>query len=67
MLCNLQSILKLAEKGCGWTSPNPMVGAVIVKDGKVIGQGWHEKYGQPHAERNALAQIPDLLSCVFNH
>lgn len=47
--------LQLAEKGCGWTSPNPMVGAVIVKNGKIIGQGWHEKYGQLHAERNALA------------
>lgn len=47
--------LRLAEKGCGWTSPNPMVGAVIVKDGQIIGQGWHEKYGEPHAERNALA------------
>ncbi|MBR5318956.1 MAG: bifunctional diaminohydroxyphosphoribosylaminopyrimidine deaminase/5-amino-6-(5-phosphoribosylamino)uracil reductase RibD [Peptococcaceae bacterium] len=47
--------LQLAEKGCGWTAPNPMVGAVIVKDGQIIGQGWHEKYGQPHAERNALA------------
>lgn len=47
--------LQLAEKGCGWTAPNPMVGAVIVKDGRIIGQGWHEKYGQPHAERNALA------------
>ncbi len=47
--------LQLAEKGCGYTSPNPMVGAVIVKDGQIIGQGWHEKYGQLHAERNALA------------
>lgn len=47
--------LQLAERGCGWTSPNPMVGAVIVKDGQIIGQGWHEKCGQPHAERNALA------------
>ena len=47
--------LELAKKGCGWTSPNPMVGAVIVKDGQIIGQGWHERYGQPHAERNALA------------
>lgn len=46
--------LELAEKGCGFTSPNPMVGAVIVKNGKIIGQGWHERYGQPHAERNAL-------------
>lgn len=47
--------LKLAEKGCGLTAPNPMVGAVIVKDGKIIGQGWHQRYGQPHAERNALS------------
>ena len=47
--------LQLAQRGCGWTAPNPMVGAVIVKDGAVIGQGWHERYGEPHAERNALA------------
>ena len=46
--------LRLAEKGCGWTAPNPMVGAVIVKDGEIIGQGWHERYGELHAERNAL-------------
>lgn len=54
--------LQLAEKGAGWTSPNPMVGAVIVKDGHIIGQGYHEKYGGLHAERNALAsctQSPD--------
>lgn len=49
--------LKLARKGCGFVSPNPMVGAVIVKDDEIIGQGYHEKYGQLHAERNAL------LSC----
>lgn len=47
--------LELAQKGCGLVSPNPMVGAVIVKDDRIIGQGWHERYGQPHAERNALA------------
>ena len=47
--------LQLAKKGCGFTSPNPMVGAVIVKEGRIIGQGWHEKYGEAHAERNALA------------
>lgn len=56
----MQLALQLAQKGCGWVAPNPMVGAVIVKDGKIIGQGWHEKYGQPHAERNALA------SCEFS-
>ena len=47
--------LELAERGLGWTSPNPMVGALIVKDGQIIGQGWHKRCGQPHAERNALA------------
>lgn len=47
--------LELAKRGVGWASPNPMVGAVIVKEGRIIGQGWHEKCGQPHAERNALA------------
>lgn len=51
--------LQLAEKGCGWTAPNPMVGAVIVKDGRIIGQGWHEKYGGLHAERNALASCTE--------
>lgn len=51
----MQMALNLAKKGCGFVNPNPMVGAVIVKDGNVIGQGYHEKYGQLHAERNALA------------
>lgn len=46
--------LELAERGMGWTSPNPMVGAVLVKDGRIIGQGWHAKYGGLHAERSAL-------------
>ena len=47
--------LELARLGEGWTSPNPMVGAVIVKDGQIIGRGWHRKYGSLHAEREALA------------
>lgn len=47
--------LELAKKGCGWTSPNPMVGAVIVKDGRIIGQGYHHRCGDLHAERDALA------------
>ncbi|MBU0993579.1 MAG: bifunctional diaminohydroxyphosphoribosylaminopyrimidine deaminase/5-amino-6-(5-phosphoribosylamino)uracil reductase RibD [Proteobacteria bacterium] len=46
--------LALAENGCGFTSPNPMVGCVVVKDGLVVGKGWHEKAGQPHAEVNAI-------------
>ena len=51
--------LQLAKKGCGWTSPNPMVGAVVVKEGRIIGQGWHQQYGQAHAERNALASCTE--------
>lgn len=50
----MELALRLAEKGEGWTAPNPMVGAVIVKDGRIIGQGWHACYGELHAERNAL-------------
>lgn len=46
--------LKLAELGKGRVSPNPLVGAVIVKDNKIIGQGYHEIYGGPHAEVNAI-------------
>ena len=46
--------IELARRGEGWTSPNPMVGAVIVKDGRIIGEGWHHKYGDLHAERDAL-------------
>ena len=51
--------LKLAEKGCGKVSPNPMVGAVIVKEGRIIGQGSHLCFGGPHAERNALASLTE--------
>lgn len=47
-------VLRLAKKGMGWTNPNPMVGAVLVKDGKVIGKGYHERVGFPHAEIEAL-------------
>ena len=46
--------LKLARRGLGWTSPNPMVGAVLVKDGRIIGQGYHRRFGGDHAEINAL-------------
>lgn len=47
--------LEEAQKGAGWVNPNPMVGAVIVKEGRVIAKGRHERYGGLHAERNALA------------
>jgi diaminohydroxyphosphoribosylaminopyrimidine deaminase / 5-amino-6-(5-phosphoribosylamino)uracil reductase len=52
----MQQALGLAVKGRGRTSPNPMVGAVIVKDGSIIGQGYHQKAGTPHAEVHALQE-----------
>jgi diaminohydroxyphosphoribosylaminopyrimidine deaminase/5-amino-6-(5-phosphoribosylamino)uracil reductase len=50
----MQMALDLAKKGEGFTSPNPMVGAVIVKDGKVVGKGYHKAAGEAHAEVNAI-------------
>ena len=50
----MQLALRLARRGYGQTSPNPMVGAVLVKRGKIIGQGWHHRAGLPHAEIEAL-------------
>jgi len=50
----MQLALKLARKGKGHVSPNPLVGAVIVKNGRIIGQGYHQRYGGNHAEVNAI-------------
>ena len=50
----LARALELAERGRGTTHPNPVVGAVVVKEGEVVGEGWHERKGGPHAEVNAL-------------
>ena len=50
----MKQALALAEKGHGWVNPNPMVGAVLVKDGRIIGEGYHTRYGQLHAEREAF-------------
>lgn len=50
----MQRALELAERGRGSTSPNPVVGAVLVRDGRILGEGFHERYGGPHAEVNAL-------------
>ena len=52
--------LELAANGMGHTRPNPMVGAVLVKDGEIIGEGWHEFYGGPHAE-SMLLPIAGLI------
>ena len=51
--------IELAKHGIGWTSPNPVVGAVIVKDGRIIGEGYHRRCGEPHAERNAIASLKE--------
>lgn len=51
--------IELAELGRGWVNPNPAVGAVIVKEGRVIGEGWHERYKGLHAERNAFASLTE--------
>ncbi len=53
----MERAIELAKQGEGWTSPNPMVGAVIVKDGRIIGEGYHERCGELHAERNAIASL----------
>lgn len=50
----MKRAIELSKKGYGHVNPNPIVGSVIVKDGKIIGEGYHEKYGENHAERNAI-------------
>ena len=55
----LERALELAERGRGTTRPNPVVGAVVVREGQIVGEGWHEHYGGPHAEINALAAAGD--------
>ncbi len=52
----MEQAINLARKGEGYTSPNPMVGALVVKEGKIIGQGYHQQYGGPHAEVHALQE-----------
>jgi diaminohydroxyphosphoribosylaminopyrimidine deaminase/5-amino-6-(5-phosphoribosylamino)uracil reductase len=55
----LERALELAERGRGTTQPNPVVGAVLVRDGEIVGEGWHERKGEAHAEVNALAAASD--------
>ena len=52
----MKTALELAVKAQGHTSPNPLVGCVLVKSGRVIGEGYHKKAGLPHAEIEALKQ-----------
>jgi diaminohydroxyphosphoribosylaminopyrimidine deaminase/5-amino-6-(5-phosphoribosylamino)uracil reductase len=51
----MRRALELAERGRGYVEPNPLVGAVVVRDGVLVGEGWHQRYGGPHAEIHALA------------
>ncbi|MBE5890900.1 MAG: bifunctional diaminohydroxyphosphoribosylaminopyrimidine deaminase/5-amino-6-(5-phosphoribosylamino)uracil reductase RibD [Lachnospiraceae bacterium] len=55
----MRRAIELAKKGGGWVHPNPYVGAVIVKDGRIIGEGYHKRCGDLHAERNAFANLTE--------
>jgi diaminohydroxyphosphoribosylaminopyrimidine deaminase/5-amino-6-(5-phosphoribosylamino)uracil reductase len=57
----MQRALQLARLGAGSVSPNPMVGCVIVHEGMIIGEGYHQKYGEAHAEVNAVNSVEDKL------
>ena len=63
----MQRAIEQAKLGLGLTSPNPIVGAVVVKDGQLIGQGYHHKAGGPHAEVNAVRDCgaADLSSATI--
>ena len=53
----MQRCIQLAKNGCQNAAPNPMVGAVIVADGRIIGEGYHVRCGEGHAEVNAFASV----------
>ncbi|WP_341227971.1 bifunctional diaminohydroxyphosphoribosylaminopyrimidine deaminase/5-amino-6-(5-phosphoribosylamino)uracil reductase RibD [uncultured Arcticibacterium sp.] len=55
----MERALELAQKSEGYVSPNPMVGCVLVHNNKIIGEGWHKKYGEAHAEVNAVNSVID--------
>jgi len=55
----MQRAIELAERGAGFVSPNPLVGAVIVREGRILAEGWHARYGEWHAERNALQRCDE--------
>ena len=60
----MRRALHLAERGKGRVMPNPMVGAVIVHDGLINGEGYHEHYGGPHAEVNAVNSVENKEDVV---
>ena len=60
----MQRALELASLGHAEVAPNPMVGCVIVKNGSIIGEGWHQQYGQAHAEKNAIDQVSNAEQLV---
>ncbi len=55
----MRRCLELAANGSGYVAPNPLVGAVVVCDGRLIGEGYHQRYGEKHAEANAIASVED--------
>ncbi|MDR5589768.1 bifunctional diaminohydroxyphosphoribosylaminopyrimidine deaminase/5-amino-6-(5-phosphoribosylamino)uracil reductase RibD [Christiangramia sp. SM2212] len=55
----IKRCIELAQNGLGTTYPNPMVGSVVVHEEKIIGEGWHQKAGEPHAEVNAINSVKD--------
>lgn len=64
----MRRALDLAHNGCGNVSPNPLVGCIIVHDGKIVGEGWHKQYGGPHAEVNAINDVANksiLSECTL--
>ena len=56
----MRRCIELAKLGMGHTAPNPMVGAVIVHEGKIIGEGYHHRYGEAHAEVNAIRSVKNV-------
>ena len=58
----MQRAIQLAKRGKGWTNPNPIVGCVVVKDGQIIAEGYHQRYGDWHAERNAILSYQGDIS-----
>jgi diaminohydroxyphosphoribosylaminopyrimidine deaminase/5-amino-6-(5-phosphoribosylamino)uracil reductase len=63
----MKRCLKLAELGAGYTAPNPLVGAVLVHEGRILGEGYHQQYGGPHAEVNCIGSVRDADRSLIPH